>query len=303
MKNIFIAFSLVFVFAMLLASCAAADEMAFMRATVNATDVNLRQGPSVKTTAMDAANTGDLLIVESDPIKNDEDGSEWYRIIEAPNRPNMKSPLYITSKFVDLAPLTQADAARVAKMELYKGFGDGARAPRKKNGWRVFYENCVKWIGASVHEMRRLWPNGETSRRVDFGYADDMADYFSSLGHESPEAHTFTTTYKADGFEATMHETIKSTEARYVSTRSFEQVVITKRGAEVCGVVIGSATRDELVAMFGAPRSEEGGRVRYPGVYSDGEEPGDDILPYFYVDFKIEGGVVTGIEIAMWPVG
>ena len=100
-------------------SRAGAGEAGYVRLAIKGTNVNLRPGPRAAGSVIAQMNTGDVFIAERNPIINDDDGSQWYKIVLAADAGSNKISALSEkdSRFNNDAAFVRADFATISQLK------------------------------------------------------------------------------------------------------------------------------------------------------------------------------------------
>jgi len=125
MKKITILLLCMFILAARVAE-AAASETGYVRLAIKGTNVNLRPQPRAAGSVVAQMNTGDVFIAEKNPVINDGDGSQWYKIVLAADAGSNKisalserdsrfnnDAAFVRADFTTISPLKEGDTERI----------------------------------------------------------------------------------------------------------------------------------------------------------------------------------------------
>ena len=103
-----------------------ASEDGYVRLAIKGTNVNLRSGPRTSSSVVAQMNTGNVFIAEKNPVINDDDNSQWYKIVLAADAgSNVISELqemdsrfnndavFVRADFATISPLKEGDMERI----------------------------------------------------------------------------------------------------------------------------------------------------------------------------------------------
>ena len=109
---------------------AAASDAGYVRLAIKGTNVNLRPGPRTSGSVVAQMNTGDVFIAEKNPVINDDDNSQWYKIVLAADAgtikisalPEMDSRfnndvVFVRADFATISPLKEGDMERILAVQ------------------------------------------------------------------------------------------------------------------------------------------------------------------------------------------
>ena len=107
----------------------------YVKLSLAGTGVNIRPLPQASGAVIAQANTGDVFIAEQWPIENTAEKSQWYRIVSVVKDDGAIVPLssankqfkagffpFVSTKFVDVSPMTLEEDARVREIPYRKDF-------------------------------------------------------------------------------------------------------------------------------------------------------------------------------------
>ena len=105
---------------------AATSETGYVRLAIKGTNVNLRPQPRAAGSVVAQMNTGDVFIAEKNPVINDGDGSQWYKIVLAADAGSNKisalserdsrfnnDAAFVRADFTTISPLKEGDTERI----------------------------------------------------------------------------------------------------------------------------------------------------------------------------------------------
>jgi hypothetical protein len=131
-RNIFLAF--LAIFSLPFCAPAFANEYGYMRLAIKGANVNLRPQPRAAGSVIARMSDGDVFFAEKWPIKNDEDGSEWYKIVlPATDSGKIKSlcdwdklfktnAAFVSAKYAAASPLKSGDMEHILKTPVGAGY-------------------------------------------------------------------------------------------------------------------------------------------------------------------------------------
>lgn len=244
-------------------ACAAEISDVFMRAAVSGNTVNVRTAADPKADPAAKASAPMEFIAERLPFTFAGDGSEWCRVLFAYPRGGQGArlrslhgvpagrvrldaddedlrPLYISTRFIKEKPLAKGDYEAIAGTA-WRRRCDAVRAEAfagARSGHREFAAAVRAFVGIDLPDVLLRWSQGRPLMR---GSSSEIYRISRSGGAESE-------IFIIGGILGTF------------SGGELVNASIIRRGADVCGIVVGESPEAAITSMLGRPSAVHSGR-------------------------------------------
>lgn len=225
----------------------------YVRLTIRGTNVNMRPQPRASGNVLAKMNDGDVFFAERWPITNEEDGSEWYKIILPAWGGRFKPRFgFVGAQFAKASPLEKGDADQISRAmaglleigeTLPENFADDGYGRFNWNAWQL---SCAMSVGASLPDIVQRWGEAKIERR-----AMNFIDQFVIMTHLEQK----------DGFAVTFYEwpPLPGVVVDTFAITSLRSLYVDRAGAMVGGLVIGRDGKNRVRELLGAPHTEDPG--------------------------------------------